>query len=68
MERLDEGLYKLREALNEASNQILLYGEASLPPPQYKAFRKLVLNAMGISGVEGKARKIFDTLKQKGQA
>ncbi len=68
MGRLDEGLYELREALNEARNRILLYGEASLPPSQYGAFRKLVLNAMGISGLEGKARKIFDTLKQKGQA
>ncbi len=68
MERLSEGLEELREALNEARKRILLYAQASLSPSQFQAFRKLILDEMGLSGIEGKARAIFERLGRKGQA
>jgi len=47
-----------------AQNRILLYAQASLPQSQYHAFRKLVLDEMGMSGAEGKLKQI---LKGKGR-
>ncbi len=67
-ERLTETLDELKEVLNGAKNRILLYAQASLSPTQFQAFRKLVLDEMGMSGIEGKARKIFERLGKKGQA
>ncbi len=50
---------------DEAKNKILLYIESSVPPHQFKALRKLVLDELGKSGAEGKVREL---LERNGQA
>ncbi len=65
---LVESLDELRDILNGAKKRILLYAQASLSPSQFQAYRKLVLDEMGMSGIEGKARKIFERLAKRGQA
>lgn len=52
---------KLEMALNECRRKILLYAQSSLPTEsQFEAFRKLVLNELGKSGLEGKAMALLD--------
>jgi hypothetical protein len=38
--------------LNPTKSQILTLAEAALPPSQYRAFRKLVLDEFGRNGLE----------------
>lgn len=42
----------IREVLNVRKRRLLLFAEAALPPSQFQAFRKLVLNEMGEAGLE----------------
>ena len=62
-ESKSEQIFKI---YSEAKNRILLYIEASVPPDQFKALRKLVLNELGRSGAEGKVRKILSERTQAG--
>ena len=46
---------------NEAKNKILLYLRASMQnDEQYKAMRKLILDELGLSGAEGRVRKLLE--------
>lgn len=45
---------------DQAKNRILLYVQASVPPEQFKALRKLILDELGLSGAEGKVRDLLD--------
>jgi hypothetical protein len=45
---------------SNAQNRILLYAQACLPQSQFQAFRKLILDELGLSGAEGKVRKVFE--------
>lgn len=51
---------KLECALNECRRKILLYAQSALPESQFEAFRKLVLNELGKSGLEGKAMALIE--------
>ena len=45
-------LEAILEVLNARKNQVLLVAQASLPPSQFDAFRKLFLNEFGRSGFQ----------------
>ena len=45
---------------NESKNKILLYIQASVTPEQFQALRKLILDELGMSGAEGKVRKLLE--------
>lgn len=45
---------------NRIQNQILLFGEASLPDNRYEAFRKLVIRAFGYGGAKDELLKLFE--------
>ncbi len=53
--------------MNEVMKRILLYAESSLHPAQFKAFRRLVMDEMGRSGMEGKLKEIFGRLGNRGR-
>ncbi len=55
----------MQARLSESRNRILSYGELALPPSQFKAFRKLVLDELGRSGLESDLEKILADLKQQ---
>lgn len=42
----------IREVLNVRKRRLLLFAEAALPQAQFQAFRKLVLDEMGNTGLE----------------
>lgn len=46
--------------LNERLTRILTIAEAALPPQQFKAFRKLVLDEMGRNGMEAELHRLFE--------
>lgn len=50
-------LPELRAALGPRVNLVLLAAEAALPPAQYAAFRKLVLDTFGESGLLADLRR-----------
>lgn len=52
---------------NEAKNRILLYVEASVPPEQFRALRKLILDELGLSGAEGKVRELLNQQERAGK-
>lgn len=58
--------------LNPRKNRLLLYAEAALPERQFSAFRKLVLDELGNSGLikdlEGLYGMEQDTKGRQGQA
>jgi len=47
-------------AINARVNRVLLYGESSLSEPQFRAFRKLVLDEFGRSGLQGDLARLFN--------
>jgi len=47
-------------AISARMNRVLLYGEASLPANQFRAFRKLVLDEFGRSGLQGDLARLFE--------
>lgn len=53
---------------DEAKNRILLYVEASVSPEQFKALRKLILDELGLSGAEGKVKKLIDGKERAGKS
>lgn len=56
------------KAYDEAGNKILLCVEASLPPQQFKAARKLILDALGLSGAKGKVSKLLEEQGRAGKS
>lgn len=46
------------ELVNDRVKQILLVAEAALPPSQFLAFRKFVLNAFGRNGLERELERL----------
>jgi len=48
------------ESLKTPLRKILLYAESSLPPGQFKAYRKLVLDAYGKNGYGKELDKLFN--------
>jgi len=67
MENKSPILNEIIDILNEGRKRILLYAQASLPQSQLEAFRKLVLDEMGKSGIEGKVMDIFERFGEKGR-
>lgn len=45
--------------INARKNRLLLVAEAALPAPQYQAFRRVVLDEFGRSGLEKELEKAF---------
>ena len=62
MTELFEDVFKIYD---ESKNRILLFVEASVPPDQFRALRKLILDELGLSGAEGKVKKLYE---RQGQA
>lgn len=60
-----EDLDQMLGIYNTAKNRILLYLEAAVPPEQFKALRRLILDELGRSGAEGKVRALME---RNGQA
>ena len=52
-----EDVFKIYD---ESKNRILLFVEASVPPEQFRALRKLILDELGLSGAEGKVKKLLE--------
>ena len=46
------------DLVNHRVTHILLVAEASLPPSQYQAFRKVVLDAFGRNGLVGELERL----------
>ena len=46
------------DLVNRRVTHILLVAEASLPPSQYQAFRKVVLDAFGRNGLVGQLDRL----------
>lgn len=57
MDNYSDQIFKI---YSEAKNRILLYVEASVPPEQFRALRKLILDELGLSGAKGKVRDILN--------
>ena len=57
MTELFEDVFKIYD---ESKNRILLFVEASVPPDQFRALRKLILDELGLSGAEGKVKKLLE--------
>lgn len=58
----------IRELLNFRKRRLLLFAEAALPQAQFKAFRKLVLDELGVTGLEQDlARVVADSRQREGQ-
>ncbi len=55
----------IQARLSQSRNKILIIGEVALHPSQFKAFRKLVLDELGQSGLESDLEKILADLKQQ---
>ena len=57
----------IREALNVRKRRLLLFAEAALLPDQFKAFRKLLLEELGSTGLERDlARVVQEALQGTG--
>jgi hypothetical protein len=67
MREMDQSLGEMREIFNGARRRILLYAQACLSASQFEAFRKLVLDEMGRSGMEGKVLDMIRRLQEKGR-
>ena len=53
-------LTDVMETIRPHINRVLLYAESSLPEAQFKAFRKLVLDELGNSGLNKDLERLFD--------
>lgn len=56
---------QILQIYSAAKNRILLYLESAVPPEQFRALRRLILDELGRSGAEGKVRELQN---RKGQA
>ncbi len=45
--------------------QVLLIAESALPAPQFQAYRKLVLNEFGKSGLEGELDQLLSSTAER---
>lgn len=61
MVRLDDIL----DAINAHKNRVLLVAEASLPASQFGAFRKIVLDEFGNSGLVKDLQRLFTDRKDR---
>jgi hypothetical protein len=55
----------IQECLSKRKNKILTVAEAAFPPPQFKAFRKIILDEFGQNGLESDLEKILANSKYK---
>jgi len=62
---LGENIFKIYD---EAKNRILLYVEAAVSAERFKALRKLILDELGLSGAEGKVRKLLEEKERAGKS
>lgn len=53
-------LNAVMDTIKPRINRLLLYAESSLPEHQFKAFRKLVLDELGNSGLNKDLERLFD--------
>jgi hypothetical protein len=49
----------LVQMINSRKNRLLLVAEAALPPTQFQAFRRVVLDEFGKSGLERELEQAF---------
>ena len=54
----------IREVLNVRKRRLLLFAEAALPQAQFQAFRKLVLDEMGNTGLEQDLVRVVADMRQ----
>ena len=66
MESLQQPRERILAAINECRRNLLLYSQAALPQSQFEAFRKLLLNELGKSGLEGKVIEVLDGRERAG--
>lgn len=58
MNEITEQIFQIYD---EAKNKILLYVQASVSSEQqFQALRKLILDELGISGTQGKVKKLLE--------
>jgi len=55
----------IREVLNVRKRRLLLFAEASLPQGQFQAFRKLVLDELGNTGLEQDLVRVVADIRQR---
>jgi hypothetical protein len=63
-------LQSILDSLNAHKRELLLVAEAMLPPQQFAAYRKLLLNRLGRQGFEGEVERIIagnDKQQRNGQ-
>lgn len=54
----------IREVLNVRKGRLLLFAAAALPPGQFQAFRKLVLDELGSTGLEQDLVRVMIEVRQ----
>ncbi len=54
----------IRDLLNVRKGRLLLFGEAAMPPTQFQAFRKLLLNELGEAGLEQDLVRVVIEVRQ----
>lgn len=59
-----EEIFKIYD---ESKNRILLYIEASVSSEQFRALRKLILDELGLSGAQGKVKKLLEEKARAGK-
>lgn len=64
----DNLVVEIFKIYDEAKNRILLYVQASVSSEQFKALRKLILDELGLSGTEGKVKKLIDEKERAGKS
>jgi hypothetical protein len=57
-------LEAIREVLNVGKRRLLLFAEAALPQGQFQAFRKLLLDEMGNTGLEQDLVRVVADVRQ----
>ena len=55
----------IREVLNIRKGRLLLFAEAALPQGQFQAFRKLVLDELGRTGLEQDLVRVVADLRHQ---
>lgn len=55
----------IREVLNLRKRRLLLFAEAALPQGQFQAFRKLVLEELGSTGLEQDLARVVADIRQE---
>ena len=56
---------RIMSAVRAHLNQVLLTAESALPAPQFLAFRKVVLNEFGKSGLEGELDRLLGSFLEQ---